>query len=61
MFYNTVNKEITLIARVYVDDQVGIAKDKETFDAFCAQLNEEFPVNDTSDLSCFMYWLRVQA
>ena len=53
VFRKVVDGEVTLIVYVYVDDLLiaVIAKDKETFGAFYAQLKEEFPVNNMSDLS----------
>ena len=47
-----VDGEVTLIVGVHVDDLAVTANDKNMFDAFYAQLKEEFPVNDmVGDLS----------
>ena len=54
MFRKVVDGEITLTACVYVDELAVTAKDKETFDAFYAQLKEEFSVNDMGDLSWYL-------
>ena len=54
VFRDVVGGEIILIVCVHVDDLVVAAKDKETFDAFFAQLLEEFPVNDMGDLSWYL-------
>ena len=49
-----VDEEVTLIVCVHVDDLAVTAKDKARFDAFYAQLKEEFPVNDKGDLSWYL-------
>ena len=46
VFRNVVDREVTVIVCVHVDDLAVTAKDKHTFDAFYAQLKEKFPVND---------------
>ena len=46
MFRKVVDGEVTLIVYVHVDGLAVTVKDKETFNAFYAQLKEEFPVND---------------
>ena len=51
VFRKVVNGEVTLIVCVHVDDLAVTAEGIETFDVFCAQLKEEFPVNDIGDLS----------
>ena len=48
------DREVTLIVCVHVDDPAVTAKEKETFDAFNAQLKEQFTVNDTCDLSWYL-------
>ena len=53
-FRKVVDGEVSFIVCVHVDDLVVAAKDKEAFDAFYGQLLEEFPVNDTSDLSWYL-------
>ena len=50
VFRKVVDGEVNLIVCAYVYDLAVTAKDKETFDAFYAQLKEEFPVNDTGDI-----------
>ena len=49
-----VDREGTLIVRVHVDDLAVTGKDKETFDAFYAQLKEEFPESGMCDLSWYL-------
>ena len=50
-----VDGEFTLIVGVHVDDLAVTAKDKNMFDAFYAQLKEEFPINDmVGDLSWYL-------
>ena len=51
VFRKVVDGEVTLILYVHADDLAVTAKDKDTFGAFCAQLKEEFPVNDMGGLS----------
>ena len=45
---------IALIVCVHVDDLAITAKDKRTFNFFNTQLHERFPVNDMSDLYCYL-------
>ena len=47
-----VDRGDTLIVCVLVDGLAVTAKDQETWDAFYAQLKEEFSMNDMGDL----YW-----
>ena len=57
VFVKVVDGEVTLIVCVYVDDlliAVTAKKDKARFDAFYAQLKEEFSVNDMGDLSWYL-------
>ena len=54
VFRTVVDGEVTLIVCVHVDDLAVTAKSKETFDAFYAQLKEEFLVNDMGDLSWYL-------
>ena len=54
VFFRVVDEEVALIICVHVDDLAVTAKGKETFDAFYAQLKEEFPVNDMGDLSWYL-------
>ena len=54
VFRKVVDEEITLIVCVHVDDLAVTASDKETFDAFNAQLKKEFPVNGMGDLSWYL-------
>ena len=49
-----VDGEVSLIVCVHIDDLAVTAKDKEMFDAFYAQLKEEFPVSDVGDLSLYL-------
>ena len=42
MFRKVVDGKVTLIVCVHVDDVAVTSKDKKTFDAFYAQLKEEF-------------------
>ena len=51
MFRKVVDGESALIVCVHVDNLAVTAKNKETFDAFFAQLKGEFPVSDMGDLS----------
>ena len=52
------DREVTLVVCVHDDDLVVTAKDKETFDAFYAQLKEKFPVNDMGNQT---WWVRFRA
>ena len=54
VFRQMVDGEVTLIVCVHVDDLVVTGKDKDTFDAFYAQLNEAFSVSDMGDLSWYL-------
>ena len=51
VFRKVVDGEVTLIVCVHFDDLAVVAKEKYTFDAFYAQLKDEFPVNDMGDIS----------
>ena len=54
VFRKVVDGEAALIGCVHVDDLAVTAKDKEAFDDIYAQLKEEFPVSDMSDLSWYL-------
>ena len=54
VFRKVVDREVTLIVCVHVDDLAVTARNKETLDAFYAQLKEEFPVSDMGDLSWYL-------
>ena len=54
VFRKVVDGEVTLIVCVHVDDLAVTAKGKKTFDAFYAQLKDEFPVNDMGNLSRYL-------
>ena len=54
VFRNVVDGEVTLLVCVHVGDLAVTAKNKERFNYFYAQLNEEFPVNDVGGLSCYL-------
>ena len=54
VFGKGVDGEVTLIVCVDVDDLAVIAKDKETFDDFYAQLKEELAVSDMGNLSWYL-------
>ena len=54
MFPEVVDREVRLIVCIQVDDLAVTAKDKQTFDAFYAQLKEEFPLKDVGDLSWYL-------
>ena len=54
MFRKVVDGEVTLIICAHFDDLAVTAKGKDTLDAFNAQLEDEFPVNDMGDLSWYL-------
>ena len=54
VFRKVVDGEVTLIVSVDVDDLAVAVKNKETFDAFYAQMKEEFRVDDMGDLSWYL-------
>ena len=58
VFRKVLEREVTLIVCVHVDDLVVTAKDKETFDAFFAQLKKEFELHGRSIL---VSWVCVRA
>ena len=54
VFRTVVDEEVALIVCVHVDDLAVTAKNKETFDAFYAQLKRGFRVSDIGDLSWYL-------
>ena len=54
MFHKVMNGGVTLNVCVHVDDIAVTAKEKDTFDAFHAQLKDKFPVNDIGELSWYL-------
>ena len=54
VFRKMMDGEVTLIVYVHVNDLAVTAKNKETFDAFYAQLKEGFPVSDMGNLSWYL-------